>query len=62
MFLTLARVGRYRCVSVHREVDATPPLAIWPLIELELRGEDERVSCYDAKPDRIRFLLYLVNW
>lgn len=27
-----------------------PPLAVWPLIELELRGKDERVARDETKP------------
>ena len=30
-------------------VDATP-LAVWPLIELELRGKDQRVDRDETKP------------
>ena len=43
--LTLASVGRNYCVSVQGGgVDGTPPLAVSPLVELELRGKDERVG------------------
>ena len=35
----------YPCTGV----DATP-LAVWPLIELELRGKDERVARDETKP------------
>ena len=28
---------------------ATPPLAVWPLIELELSGKNERVGRYETQ-------------
>ena len=48
--LTLARARCKRCVSVHGVWWMRPPLAVWPLIELELRGKDERVARDETKP------------
>ena len=46
--LTLAGTG-YFASFLGTGGDTTPP-RVWPLIELELRGKNERVGLYERKP------------
>ena len=48
--LTLAGTGHFAILDGAGQVGTTPPPRVWPLIELELRGKNERVGRDESKP------------